>query len=151
MEPLTADAAEVGFLGESAGPLTTYGLACEHHHAAMILVRGPARGYTMVVSQTEEATPIANASDTVHISLRDGARDVTLYGALTCNWWNPQVNQLIAAWGVGANVSLFGLKGVGSNVCLVNQPSTPDMYTHNGTRPDNPFYGVPVDIDVPSH
>jgi len=121
MEPMVEDHAEIGFLGESAGPLTAFGLACEHHHQAMIKITGAARNYAFVVSQTEEATPIEGAADTVHLLISDGASNITVYSALTCNWWNPQVNQLMAVWGAGENVSLFGLKGLGSKICLMNR------------------------------
>ena len=76
----------------------------------------------LVISQTEESTPIEGANATVHISFGQGASNITLYAALRCNWWNPPV--LIWRW-----------RG---------QASTPDMYTHNRTRPGNPFYGIPV-------
>ena len=57
--------------------------------------------------------------------------------------------QLMTAIGVGPNVSFFGLKGLGSNSGLMNQPGTPDL-DPNGTRADNPFYGLPSDVNVPS-
>jgi glucan 1,3-beta-glucosidase len=121
MAPMAEDHAEIGFLGESAGPLTAFGLACEHHHVNMIKITGAAQNYDFVVSQTEEATPIEGAADTVHLLVSDGAFNVTIYSALTCNWWSPPVTQLMAAWGVGENVSFFGLKGLGSNTCLMNR------------------------------
>ena len=71
-----------------------------------------------------------------------------MYGALSCNWWKPPVLHLMSVHGAGANVSLFGLKGVGSPDGLINQPGTPDI-DPNGTRADNPFYGVPADVWVP--
>jgi hypothetical protein len=150
--PIHDARAGVGFLGESAGPLTTYALISEHHVDAMVHVTGAARNYALVITQTEEyqyPTNSSNSSNTVHVLVDGGAADVTLYGVLTCNWWKPAVAQLVAAWGVGANVSIIGAKGVGSDAGLVHQPSTPGLDTH-GTRADNPFYGVPADIDIPS-
>ena len=44
--------------------------------------------------------------------------------------------------------SFLGLKGLGSNTALMNQPSSPDL-SPGGHRADNPFYGVPADIAVP--
>jgi hypothetical protein len=54
----------------------------------------------------------------------------------------------MTAFGVGPNVSFLGLKGLGSNTALMNQPSSPDL-SPGGHRADNPFYGVPADIAVP--
>lgn len=150
--PIHDARAGVGFLGESAGPLTTYALISEHHVDAMVRITGAARNYALVVTQTEEyqyPTNSSNSSATVHVLLDGGAANVTLYGVLSCNWWKPAVAQLVAAWGVGPNVSIIGAKGVGSDAGLVHQPATPGLDTR-GTRADNPFFGVPADVLIPS-
>lgn len=134
---MTEDRAEIGFLGESAGPITSYALISEHHTRNMIRITGAARNYDMVISQTEQYQyPMPNANLTVHIAVDGGASNITLYGALSCNWWNPPVLQLMTAFGVGPNVSFFGLKGLGSNTALMSQPSSPG-FSPNGTRADN--------------
>ena len=117
-----------------------------------VRVTGAARNYDLVVTQTEQYQypDVSNANLTVHIAVDGGASNITFYNALSCNWWSPPVLQLMTAFGVGANVSFFGLKGVGSNVGLMNQPGTPGL-APNGTRADNPFYGVPADVWVPQH
>ena len=145
---MTEDRAVIGFLGESSGPLTTYALISEHHHDNMIKING-AQNYDMVISQTEQYQYAkANANLTVHISVGGGASNITMDAALSCKWWNPPVIQLMTAFGVGPNVSFFGLKGLGSNIALMNQPSSPG-FSPQGDRADNPFYGVPSDVNVP--
>jgi len=146
--PLFEDRAVVGFLGQSRGPLTAYALIVEHHHDFMILLDG-ARDYALVVAQTEQYQyPMAGANETVHLAVTGGASNIDVYGALSCNWWKPAILEIMTAEGVGANVSFFGLKGVGSNFGLMHQPSTPGLET-NGTRADSPFYGIPADVWVP--
>ena len=149
--PLTNvdDRAAVGVRIESAGPLAAYALISEHATERMVHVHG-ARSVDLVVTQTEQYQyAMARANETVHVLIDGGAQNIAVYGALTCNWWNPQVLRLVAVQGVGSNVSLFGAKGVGSGSCLVHQPSTPGICL-NGTRADPPFYGVPADVCVPS-
>ena len=102
-----------------------------------------------MIAQTEQYQyPMDNANLTQHIAVTGGSSNITFYNALSCNWWNPPINQLMTAFGVGANVSFLGLKGLGSNTALMNQPSSPDL-SPGGHRADNPFYGVPADIAVP--
>ena len=84
---MTEDRAQIGFLGESAGPLTSYALISEHHTLNMIRITGAARNYDMVVSQTEQYQyPMPKANLTVHIAVDGGASNITLYAALSCNW-----------------------------------------------------------------
>ena len=104
----------------------------------------------------QEAAATVSAALAVAAAARDaatrlvggGASNITMYAALSCNWWNPPVIQLMTAFGVGPNVSFFGLKGLGSNIALMNQPSSPG-FSPQGDRADNPFYGVPSDVNVP--
>jgi hypothetical protein len=150
--PMYEDRAIIGFLGESSAspfsPLTAFALISEHHHDNMIKLSGAAN-YDLVIAQTEQYQyPMDNANLTQHIAVTGGSSNITFYNALSCNWWNPPINQLMTAFGVGANVSFLGLKGLGSNTALMNQPSSPDL-SPGGHRADNPFYGVPADIAVP--
>lgn len=144
MEQLTEDHAEVGFLGESRGPLITYGLACEHHRLAMIALRG-ASNYTLVTFQSEEATPLIGANATVHIELSAGTHDTTIYGALSCNWWKPTVTRLATALDVGPGVSIFGLRSRGGSGGPIDQPHSPliNVSTVGG------WYGLLADTNVP--
>ena len=149
-DAMPIDRAEYGLLSDAAGPLTAYSLISEHHRLSMVRITGAARNHDLVVTQTEQYQykGPTDANETVHILLDGGASNVTVYGALVCNWWMPQVLRLIAADGVGPNVSLFGLKGVGSATGLMNQPSSPGICP-NGSRADPPFYGLPADVNVP--
>ena len=147
--PMYEDQALIGFLGESSGPLTAYALISEHHHDNMIKITGGASNYDVVIAQTEQYQyPMIDANLTVHIAVTGGASNVTFYNTLTCNWWKPPIIELMSADGVGANVTFLGMKGVGSDYALMNQAGSPGFYP-NGTRADNPFYGVPSDIWVP--
>ena len=149
--PMYDARATVGFLGAGAGPLTTYALISEHHAQAMVHITGAARDYDLVVTQSEQYQyPNASqANETVHILIDGGANNVAVYAGLTCNWWSPQVLRLVAVDGAGPNVSLFGLKGVGTTSCLVHQPASAPSFCQDGVRADPPFYGVPADVWVP--
>ena len=145
MGPLTEDHAEIGFLGESAGPLTLFGVACEHHRVAMIELRG-ASNYDIITFQSEEATPLATANETVHIKIGAGTTNSTLYGALSCNWWKPPVNELAIADGVGAHVSVFALRNRGGHG-PISQPNSPAL---NISEADGGWLGLLADIDIPT-
>lgn len=145
MGALMEDHAEIGFLGESAGPLTLFGVACEHHRVAMIELRNASK-YDVIVFQSEEATPLVGANATVHIKLGSGTSDSTFYGALSCNWWRPPVLELATADGVGAGVSVFALRNRGGRG-PIEQPSSPAL---NISEADGGWLGLLADVEIPS-
>ena len=148
MDGLTLDHAMIGFLGESAGPLTAYGLACEHHLQAMLALRGAAN-YDLITFQSEEANPIVGAEDTVHIELTGGCENVTIYGALSCNWWNPSVNHLAIASNVSSNVNIIGLRSRGSPNAPVLQPE-PAGYGPSRLQTSGGWWAILFDGSIPS-
>jgi glucan 1,3-beta-glucosidase len=136
------DRAIIGFLGESSGPLTAFALISEHHHDNMIKITGGASNYDLVIAQTEQYQyPMDGANLTQHIAVTGGATNITFYNALSCNWWNPPVLQLMTAFGVGANVTFLGLKGLGSNTVSVTStgvaltPQASQALTHPYRKP----------------
>jgi len=147
MEPLTQDHAEVGVLISSHSWLTFIGLMSEHHFEAMLRLDG-ARSVDLVTFQTEQAvdTHATGLNETVHIDLRNGASNVTLYGALSCNWWQPPSLHLAVANGVGSGVSIIGYRARGSPNAIVEQPSSPGI----GMPTDGGWLSLLADIDIPS-
>ena len=148
MDGLTDDHAMIGFLGESVGPLIAYGLACEHHLQAMLALRGAAN-YDLISFQSEEATPIVGAADTVHIELSHGCENITLYGALSCNWWQPLVNHLAVASNVSTNVNIIGLRSRGSPNAPVLQPE-PQGYGPSKLTTSGGWWAMLFDGSIPS-
>jgi len=144
MAPLSEDHAEVGVLFESAGPVAVFGLMSEHHRRAMVSFRGAANHHLLTV-QTEQAVPIEDAADTVHLEIGGGASDIQIYGFLACNWWSPQVNALATAFGVGANVSVFSLRDRGSANGGIQQPSTPGLPLPAAGG----WYSLSADVGIP--
>ena len=144
MGPLTEDHAEVGILGTSSGPLTFVGVMAEHHHAAMLRLDG-ASNYDFVTFQTEQAVPIEDANRTVHIDLRGGSTNVSMYGVLSCNWWSPQVESLANASGLGPHVSVFGLRNRGSPNGPIQQPASQigELQSSGG------WWSLSADVDIP--
>jgi hypothetical protein len=144
MAPLSEDHAEVGVLFESAGPVAVFGLMSEHHRRAMVSFRGAANHHLLTV-QTEQAVPIEDAVDTVHLEIGGGASDIQIYGFLACNWWSPQVNALATAFGVGANVSVFSLRDRGSANGGIQQPGTPGLPLPAAGG----WYSLSADVGIP--
>ena len=116
----------------------------EHHRRAMISFRGAAN-HALLTLQTEQAVPIEGAVDTVHLQVGNGTANVTIYGMLACNWWQPQVNALATAFGVGPGVSVFSLRDRGSARGGIQQPSTPGL----PLPAEGGWYSVSADVDVP--
>ena len=147
MEPMTEDHAEVGVLVEDTpGPIAVFGLMSEHHHEAMIALRN-ATFWDSLIIQTEQAVPIENATSTVHLELSGGSSNVTIYGALSCNWWSPPVTSLATAFGLGTGVSVFGLKDRGSPNGGIQQPNTPGLPL---PKSGDGWYNLLVDLNIPS-
>jgi glucan 1,3-beta-glucosidase len=148
MNGLTLDHAIIGFLGESVGPLITYGLACEHHLEAMIALRG-ASNYDLITFQSEEANPIINASNTTHIEITANSENITFYGTLSCNWWQPPVNHLAIVSNVSTNVNIIGLRSRGSPNAAVLQPE-PQGYGPSRLTQTDGWWAILVDLEIPT-
>ena len=144
MEPMAEDHAEIGVLFESQGPIAVVGLMSEHHHRAMISFQGAAN-HALLTVQTEQAVPIEDAVDTVHLQIAAASTNVTIYGILACNWWQPQVKALASALGVGPGVSVFALRDRGSANGGILQPSTPGL----PLPAEGGWYSVLGDMDIP--
>ena len=146
MDALSEDHAEVGILGTSRGPLTFVGVMSEHHHAAMLRLDG-ASNYDFVTFQTEQAVPIEDANRTVHLDIRGGATNITIYGSLSCNWWSPSVINLGLVQDPGNAVSLFGIRSRGSPNGAVTQPGTPGLAALSA---EGGWWALLADVNVPS-
>lgn len=151
-EHMSQDAADLGFLGDSAGPLWGFGVAFEHHRKAMFSLQG-ATGYTFLAMQTEQAwwlpTATGEYARTVHLDLGAGTANTTIYGALHCNWGPSLVTDLVrvgtgtgTGTGVGQGVSLFGLRDVGAKQA-VSQPGDISRLPAAGR-----WFGVLADVEV---
>jgi hypothetical protein len=86
-EHMSEDAADVGFLGDSQGPLWCFGVAFEHHRQQMFSLQN-ASNYIFLALQTEQAwwLPPDEANNTVHMELGAGTSNITVYGQLHCSW-----------------------------------------------------------------
>jgi glucan 1,3-beta-glucosidase len=145
MAPMSEDHAEVGVLFESAGPVVVFGLMSEHHRRAMISFQGASNHHLLTV-QTEQAVPIEDAAATVHLQIGNGTSNVTIYGALACNWWSPQVDALATAFGVGGGVSVFSLRDRGSANGGIQQPGTPGL----PLPASGGWYSLSADVNIPA-
>ena len=130
-EHMSEDAADIGFLGDSPGPLWCFGVAFEHHRTAMFSLLG-ASNYVFLALQTEQAwwLPPDQANDTVHLALGQGTANVTVYGELHCSWAarsQTTITQMVSVSpGVKDGVSIFGLRDIGAAEA-VNQPGMEKM------------------------
>ena len=126
---MSQDAADVGFLGESPGPIWAFGVAAEHHREAMFALRG-ASNYVFLALQTEQAwwLPEPTAKNTVHLELGPGTENVTVYGVLNCNWLREfKIAGMVTVDAeLGTGVSIFGLRSAGAEYA-VNQGGVEQM------------------------
>jgi hypothetical protein len=144
MNPMAEDHAEVGVLFESVGPIAVFGLMSEHHRKAMISFQG-ATNIALLTLQTEQAVPIEDAADTVHLLLGHGTANATIYGALCCNWWSPQIMSLANAFGVGEGVNIFSLRDRGSGNGAIQQAGTPGL----PLPASGGWYSLLADVAIP--
>ena len=117
--------ADIGFLGDSHGPLWGFGVAFEHHRKKMFSLSG-ASNYIFLALQTEQAwwLPPDEANKTVHLELGAGTSNTTIYGVLHCSWQpksQTTIADMVKVNGVGEGTSLFGLRSIGGKYA-VNQP-----------------------------
>eukprot|EP00729_Bicosta_minor_P015098 gene15098-31094_t len=130
-EHKSQDAADIGFLGDSQGPLWCFGVAFEHHRNQMFALEG-ASNYIFLALQTEQAwwLPPTQANNTVHMAIGAGTSNVTVYGELHCSW-APRSQTTIAKMvsidrDVQDGVSIFGLRDIGA-AAAINQPGIEEM------------------------
>ena len=142
-EPMTEDAADIGFLGDSAGPLWGFGVAFEHHRRSMFALRG-ASNFVFLALQTEQAAwlPASEAVETVHLELSGGTSNTTVYGALLCSWHQTTLKRIATVDGVGEHTSLFGLRTTGGRYA-VNQPGVEAM-----PQGGSAWLAVVADVDI---
>ena len=142
-EHMREDAADIGFLGDSQGPLWAFGVAFEHHRRQMFSLRG-ASNYVFLALQTEQAwwLPTDEAAETVHLELGAGTSNITIYGGLHCDWQprSQAADRMVDVAGVGDHASIFGLRTIGGRYA-VNQPGVETM-------PRNAWLAVVADVDI---
>ncbi|MDR3451732.1 MAG: glycosyl hydrolase family 28-related protein [Rhodoferax sp.] len=115
MTGLSQDAADIGFLGESVGPLVAYGAAAEHHRLAMFSLQN-ATGYSLIVAQTEQTgwLPPDELYHTLHMDIGAGTSGSTVYGALMCSRLRGQLDAIVRVSAAGSGVSVNGLRCMGA-------------------------------------
>ena len=130
-EHMSQDAADIGFLGDSQGPLWCFGVAFEHHRDYMFSLQR-ASNYVFLAMQTEQAwwLPSNEANDTVHLGIGAGTSNVTVYGELHCSWAprsQTTIKRMVSVDpGVEDSVDIFGLRSIGAAEA-VNQPGMGKM------------------------
>ena len=139
-EQMSEDAADVGFLGDSPGPLWAFGVAFEHHRQKMFSLKG-ASNYVFLALQTEQAhwLPTDEAGKTVHLEL---GSNITVYGALHCNWQpkSQASERMVDVAGIKEGTAMLGLRSIGGRYA-VNQPGVEAM-------PQNAWLSVVADVDI---
>jgi hypothetical protein len=114
----------------------------------MIALRG-ASNYDLITFQSEEANPITGAANTTHIEITAMSENVTIYGALSCNWWQPPVNHLAIVSNVSTNVNIIGLRSRGSPNAAVLQPEPQGFGPSRLTQTDG-WWALLVDLEIPT-
>jgi hypothetical protein len=123
-----------------------------------------ASNYVFLAMQTEQAWWLPNDqyNKTIHFDLGLGSSNVTIYGALHCNWWRSEVAEMVKVSavldmyalkgssvvccmvqvaGVGKHTEIFGLRDNGAKFAI-NQPGVDKITASRG------WFGVLADVEI---